>query len=98
MAETCWSKTFDGSAEIIYLIGEDFYDPLHQSCMRANWIGIEAEKLVGAKCVFSSESENATDSVVAGLCPPPDLFGTADLSPSPLREFLISARSTRPRP
>ena len=88
------AKTFDGSAEIIYLIGEDFtIRYANPAC--ANWIGIEAEKLVGAKCVFSSESENATDSAVAGLCPPPDLFGTADLSPSPLREFLISARSTQ---
>ena len=81
------TKTFDRSAEIIYLIGDDFrIRYANPAC--ATWIGIEADQLVGAKCVFSSESE----SVVAGLCPPPDLFETTESRRSQIHEFLISVR------
>jgi DNA-binding NtrC family response regulator len=86
------TKTFDRSAEIIYLIGDDFtIRYANPAC--ATWIGIEADQLVGAKCVFSSESENASDNVVAGLCPPPDLFETTESPQSQFHEFLISVRS-----
>lgn len=83
------TKTFDRSAEIIYLIGNDLrIRYANSACVR--WIGIEADQLVGTKCVFSSETENTGDNVIAGLCPSPDLFDSAESHQSRTCEFLIS--------
>ena len=85
------TKTFDRSAEIIYLIGDDFrIRYANPTC--ATWIGIELDQLVGSACVFSSEDENASDNVIAGLCPPPDLFESTETHRRQTCEFLISVR------
>ena len=43
---------------------------LNEACR--NWLGADAEKLLGRTCVYASGSElTGLDATAAGLCPPP---------------------------
>ncbi len=88
------AKAIERSAEIIYLVGEDFtIRYANQAC--AEWIGLAPEELSGAKCFFRSEGENEIENKLAGLCPPPDLFDTNRLTEFALRDFSLSTRPNR---
>jgi len=59
----------------------------------ADWVGVELEQLIGAKCVFSSQSQapsqnESFDDRVQGLCPPPQLFESDSVNSK--HEFAVS--------
>jgi transcriptional regulator with PAS, ATPase and Fis domain len=68
------TRTFADCPQPIYLLNSRrvivYANP---AC--ANWLGIEVERLVGARCDYHSLAlENQAQTIAAGLCPPPEAF------------------------
>ena len=73
------SRILDRTATPIYVIGNDYVVTYaNEAC--SQWVGIELEQLIGAKCVFASQSHNESNDELnqrlQGLCPPPTFFET----------------------
>jgi len=53
----------DGAGQIVYC---------NHACLQ--WIGVEADAIVGRRCVYSSDASlSGADAIAAGLCPPPEV-------------------------
>ena len=69
---------------------------LNEACR--NWLGPDAEELLGRKCVYHSGSElTGLDAVAAGLCPPPAVLEGREVSADVAR-LCRSADAVSPRP
>jgi len=81
------TRILDRTATPAYLIGnEHLITYANQAC--AQWVGIELEQLIGAKCVFASQSQgDELEDKLQGLCPPPNFFETNTDS----QQLLVSA-------
>ena len=72
------SRILDRTATPVYVVGNDYVITYaNQAC--SQWVGIELEQLIGAKCNFASQSqsEGSNDELnerLDGLCPPPTFF------------------------
>jgi transcriptional regulator with PAS, ATPase and Fis domain len=40
----------------------------------AEWLGVEAEQLVGVRCAYQAAADDGMAAIAAGLCPPPEAF------------------------
>ena len=77
------SRILDQTATPVYVVNNDYVITYANEAL-ANWVGIDLEQLIGAKCVFASQAPNkATNELnagsklnerVQGLCPPPTFF------------------------
>src|SRR4051794_28578327 len=38
------------------------------------WLGLDADELIGRTCSYTSSGDQAVDAACAGLCPPPEAF------------------------
>ena len=72
------TRILDKTATPVYVISNDYtVTYANQAC--ADWVGVELEQLIGAKCVYASQSQdNVLQDRVQGLCPPPWHFETTD--------------------
>jgi len=86
------TRILDRTTSPVYVVGADqLIAYANAAC--ADWVGVELEQLIGAKCVFSSQlqapSQNERlDDRVQGLCPPPQLFETNSVNSK--HEFAVS--------
>ncbi len=64
-------KLLESAAQPLYVLDDELaIICLNEACR--NWLGPDAEELLGRKCVYHSGSELAgLDQAAAGLCPPP---------------------------
>jgi len=65
------AKMLNSAGQPIYVLDDEFVVVF---CNRAcqNWLGRQAEQLVGRRCAYHSDpAMTAADAVAAGLCPPP---------------------------
>jgi len=71
------TRILDRTATPAYVIRSDHLIAYaNQAC--ATWVGIELEQLIGAKCVFASQSQSdELGDKLQGLCPPPSFFETS---------------------
>ncbi len=65
------AKLLGTARQPIYVLDEDFTIVfLNRACLE--WLGLDAQELLGQRCVYhSTASTEQLDAVVAGLCPPP---------------------------
>ena len=75
------SRILDRTATPVYVVSNEYVITYaNQAC--AQWVGIELEQLIGAKCVFASQSASQSshsqgdgiEGRLQGLCPPPSYF------------------------
>ena len=71
------TRVLDKTATPVYVISNDYtVTYANQAC--ADWVGVELEQLIGAKCVYASQSQDdVLQDRIQGLCPPPSFFETA---------------------
>jgi transcriptional regulator with PAS, ATPase and Fis domain len=68
------AKLLDDVASPLYLL-DDERRVVYVNAACLSWLGCEAEQIVGAQAGYHScENANSTDTVAAGLCPPPSVF------------------------
>ncbi len=74
------TRILDRTATPVYLVSNEYVvNYANQAC--AQWVGVDLEQLIGAKCVFASQSQgNDLQDRLQGLCPPPSLF-EAEINP-----------------
>lgn len=65
------AKLLGAARQPIYVLDEDFAIVfLNRAC--AEWLGIDAQELLGRRCVYhSTASAEPLEAILAGLCPPP---------------------------
>ncbi len=74
------ARILDRTKTPVYLVGNDYVIIYaNQAC--AQWVGIELEQLIGAKCVYASQAQtkgpnDELNQQLEGLCPPPSCFET----------------------
>ena len=84
------NRSFDRSVSPVYLVSADFAITYANSAC-GQWCEIEMDQILGAKCVFSSQSSNAPPNKINGLCPPPSHFESLATQPASPRSFTASA-------
>jgi len=69
---------------------------LNEACR--NWLGADADELLGRKCVYHSGNElDGLDAVAAGLCPPPVVLEGRETSADVVNSSAPSAQFRRAR-
>lgn len=71
--KTVVSRLFDRSRLPIYLV-DDSLRIIYGNPACAEWLGIDLDTLIGLKCQYCAEGDDATQTLSGGLCPPPQVF------------------------
>ena len=90
-------KLLESGAQPLYVLDDDFVIIyLNEACR--NWLGPDAEDLLGRKCVYHSGDElTGTDRTAAGLCPPPAVLEGREVSADVANLFAPQTRFRRAR-
>ncbi|MGO9115141.1 MAG: helix-turn-helix domain-containing protein [Thermoguttaceae bacterium] len=73
-------KLLESASQPLYVLDDELVIIyLNEACR--NWLGADAEEMIGRKCVYSSGNELTThDAMAAGLCPPPAVLEGREVS------------------
>ncbi len=71
--KTVVSRLFDQSSLPIYLV-DDTLRVVYVNSACAEWLGADADSLIGVKCQYCTGGDNAPQTLSRQLCPPPQVF------------------------